>query len=101
MPVRSVDIHPLALRELRAAYRWYVRRSPGTAQRFRAAVDHVVQRLMADAEQGAAFRQDYRWMRVCRFPYVIYYEIRDPHSVLIYAVAHARRRPGYWRRRQP
>ena len=25
--------------------------------------------------------------------------IRDPHPVLIYAAAHARRRPGYWLRR--
>jgi plasmid stabilization system protein ParE len=69
------------------------------AQRFRQAVDRVVQRIAATAEQGAPFRQQFRWLRLQRFPYLFYYEIRDPQPVLIYAVAHARRRPGYWLRR--
>jgi hypothetical protein len=46
-------------------------------------------------------RQRYRWMRVKRFPYLLYYEIRDPQPVLIYAIAHGRRRPAYWMRRKP
>jgi plasmid stabilization system protein ParE len=99
MAVRTVDLHPLALQELRAAYQWYARRSPFAAQHFRLAVDAVVQRIAAAAEQGSPFRQHYRWMRPRRFPYLLYYAIRDPHPVLIYAVAHARRRPGYWLRR--
>jgi hypothetical protein len=58
-----------------------------------------VQRIATAAEQGAPYQQSYRWMRLNRFPYLLYYEIRDEQSVLVYAVAHARRRPGYWRRR--
>jgi len=38
-------------------------------------------------------------MRVRRFSYVLYYEVLDPTQVLIYAVAHTSRRPGYWLRR--
>jgi len=30
---------------------------------------------------------------------VLYYEVLDPTQVLIYAVAHTSRRPGYWLRR--
>ena len=99
MAVRTVDIHPLALQELRVARRWYAQRSPAAAQRFRLAVDAVVQRIATTAEQGSPYRQRYRWMRLKRFPYLLYYEIRDPQPVLIYAVAHAGRRPGYWLRR--
>ncbi|HKI37123.1 MAG TPA: hypothetical protein VKA46_35040 [Gemmataceae bacterium] len=38
-------------------------------------------------------------MRVRRFQYVLYYEIIDPSRVRVFAVAHTRRRPGYWLRR--
>jgi plasmid stabilization system protein ParE len=81
MATRVVDLHPLALRELRSAYRWYARRSPTIAQRFRLAVNRVVQLIATDAEQGSPYRQRYRWMRVRSFPYLLYYEIRDPQPV--------------------
>jgi plasmid stabilization system protein ParE len=99
MPVRAVVFHPLAEREARAAYRWYARRSRRAALRFQQNVSTTVQRIASAPEQGASFRHIYRWMKVPRFPYLIYYEIRDPQSVLVYAIAHGRRRPGYWLRR--
>jgi plasmid stabilization system protein ParE len=99
MNVRAVDIHPLALNELRAADRWYSQRSLFASQRFRLAVNRLVQRIAQAAQQGTPFRQRYYWRRLYRFPYLFYYEIRDPKPVLIYAVAHSRRRPGYWLRR--
>ena len=101
MAVRPLVLHPRAVRELRAAYHWYARRSPAAAQRFQRAVDAVLQRIASAAEQGAPYRQLYHWMRLRRFPYLVYYEIRDPQPVMIYAVAHAGRRPGYWLRRRP
>ena len=99
MPVRMLDFHPLAPREAQAAYRWYARRSPRAAQRFQSAFRSAVQRIETAAEQGTPYGQSYRWVRLRRFPYLVYYKIRDPQPVLIYAVAHARRRPGYWLRR--
>jgi plasmid stabilization system protein ParE len=100
MAPRAVDIHPLALREVRAAYRWYAQRTPAAAQRFRLAVERMVQRIATAPEQGSPYRQRYRWMKLQRFPYLFFYDIgRDPQPVLIYAVAHAGRRPGYWLRR--
>jgi plasmid stabilization system protein ParE len=99
MPTRSTVIHPLAGQEMRASYRWYARRSQAAAQRFEAALEDVVQRIVLWAEQGAPYRQQYRWMRLPRFPYLLFYEVRDPQPVLIYALAHVRRRSGYWLRR--
>ena len=99
MAIRTVDVHPLAEKEMRAAYRRYARLNPEAAVRFRAALDRVAERIATGAEQGAPFRLRYRWMRLRRFPYLLYYEIRDPLPVLVYAVAHSRRRLGYWLRR--
>jgi plasmid stabilization system protein ParE len=101
MPVRAVEIHPLAAREARAASSRYGRRNSAKALRFQAAVFAALQRLGAAAELGSPFGQHFRWMRAQKFPYPIYYEIRDPQPVLVYAVAHCSRRPGYWLRRRP
>jgi hypothetical protein len=36
---------------------------------------------------------------VARFPYSIVYK-QDPDKIVIVAIAHQRRRPGYWQRRK-
>lgn len=101
MPVRLVEFHPLAEREIESAARWYRRRSPKSAQRLLQAVDETVQRIATAAEWGSPYLQQIRWMGVKRFSYLIYYEIRDSQPIFIYAVAHTSRRPGYWRRHRP
>ncbi|MCC7419912.1 MAG: type II toxin-antitoxin system RelE/ParE family toxin [Planctomycetaceae bacterium] len=42
----------------------------------------------------------YRSLRVRRFPYRLIYLVEDPDLILILAVAHTGRRPGYWQRRK-
>jgi len=34
-----------------------------------------------------------------RFPHGIMYEIEDDHIVIVHAVAHSKRKPGFWRER--
>lgn len=97
---RVVLFHRLATSDYRVALRRYGRRKPAAAQRFRAQVSAVAQRIAVAAEQGVPYRAFYRWMRVRRFPYLLYYEILDPTQVIVYAVAHTSRRPGYWVRRR-
>lgn len=96
----SVVFHRLAAREYRLARAWYRRRSPATAERFRDEVDRVVKRISKAPLQGAVFRDDFRWMRLQRFPYLLFYEVVDSSVIRVYAVAHARRRLGYWLRRK-
>lgn len=99
MPVRAVEFDPLAERDGRVAFRWYARRSASAAQGLLTAIDQAIQRIAAAAEQGSPYRRRFRWVRLHRFPYLIYYEIRDPNPVLVYALAHSGQRPGYWLRR--
>lgn len=99
MPIRVTDIHPLAARELKKAERWYRQYGSRPAQRFLQAVDEVIRRIATNAELGSPYLHRFRWMQLKRFPYFLYYEIRDPLPVLIYANAHAQRRLGYWLRR--
>ena len=99
MPPYVVGYHPLAAREARSAFGRYARQNPHAAQRFQAALNQVEQRIAAAPDQGAPYRGRFRWMQLRRFPYLLYYEILDPTQVIVYAVAHAHRRPGYWLRR--
>ena len=93
-----VLFHRLAAREYRLARAWYRRRSPSAAERFRAEVDRVVKRISEAPLQGAVFRGTFRWRRTRRFPYLLFYEVVDSSVIRVYAVAHGRRRLGYWLR---
>lgn len=96
----DVVFHRLAAREYRLARSWYRHRSRSAAERFCAEVDRVVERICESLLQGALFRGNVRWMRTRRFPFLLFYEVVNSSVIRVYAVAHARRRLGYWLRRK-
>jgi toxin ParE1/3/4 len=97
MPIR---FHPAARSELAEAVNWYEDDYPGRGERFRRAVERELSRVL---DAPASFP---RWRRhpcarsvvIPRFPYTAIFAI-EPRAVMIYAIAHDKRRPGYWRRR--
>jgi hypothetical protein len=100
MASASIVFHRLAAREYRAARDWYRERSENVATNFRIAVDRAVARIVQDADALPSLAKNYRYVRVARFPYLLIFRSHDIESVMIYAVAHTSRRPGYWRRRK-
>jgi toxin ParE1/3/4 len=91
--------HRLAEAELRRAHRWYFSRDRAIADRFLESIDDAISRILADPESHPVERENSRLVRVRRFPYVLIFE-RDPSGPLvIIAVPHLKRRPGYWSRR--
>ncbi len=95
----AVIFHRLAIQEFVAARRRYLQYSPLTEARFVDAVRAAVERIDAFPTLGNPFRGPYRWVRTRRYPYVLYYEVVGPGVVKVYALAHGRRRLGYWTRR--
>ena len=98
MPQVAVEFHPLAADEAAAAERWYRERSDTVAARVRRELDSAVDRIADRPEAGAPYLEDNRRVFLRRFPFFIVYRFRPPRIEVI-AVAHARRRPGYWRDR--
>jgi plasmid stabilization system protein ParE len=96
----TVIFHRLAVREYRDSRKWYAARSASVAERFRAAVDIAVDRVASQTDSLPILSGEFRWVRVRRFPYVLVFKRRSPDVVMIVAVAHTSRRPGYWRRRK-
>ena len=68
-----IELHPAAVDEARAAYEWYAERNP----------------------EYAVGRRRYL---LRRFPYLVVYRTFDA-AIQIIAIAHGRRRPGYWQER--
>ncbi|MSR58224.1 MAG: type II toxin-antitoxin system RelE/ParE family toxin [Planctomycetaceae bacterium] len=94
-----VRFHRLAARELRAAHGWYQRRDRAAAARFLIAVDSATARIRIDPDSLPFERRHCRSIRVQRYPYRLVFERLEPGFILIIAVAHTSRRPGYWSRR--
>lgn len=86
--------------EFAAAVRRYEEQRPGLGGDFYDAVNETIDLIKTHPEIGAPISADHktRRSRVPNFPYHVVYRLR-PHEIVIVAVAHAKRRPGYWRSR--
>ena len=92
----EVVLLPAAEAEVREAFLWYFERSPLAADAFRTEVFDGVDSLATSAAMWAEDEDGFRGLAMRRFPYTVWYEI-DKLTVNVLAVAHQRRRPGYWR----
>lgn len=90
--------HPDADAELEEAALFYESRMAGLGRSFAAEVERTIALLREYPDAGSAVGPKRRRVLVARFPYSIVYR-QDSDAIVIVAVAHQRRRPGYWRRR--
>ena len=99
MPGRELEVHPEALAEARAAYVWYRERSQAAAAAFVDELDRSIQRIVEVPERWPVYAAGTRRFLLRRFPFFVVYRI-NPATIEILAVAHGRRRPGYWKERK-
>ena len=98
MPQFAVEFHPLAADGAQAAERWYRERNETASARFQREIDRAVDLISERPNTGSPYLGSTRRVLLRRFPFFLVYRVRGD-SVQIVAVAHARRRPGYWRAR--
>ena len=88
--------HPEARLEARSAASWYRERSSEAARSFTSAVAEGMQAIRERPEAWPTWRRaDVRRKVLHKFPYSMFY-IVERGVVVIVAVAHHKRRPGYW-----
>ncbi len=97
-------LHKSAQAELRSAVAWYEEQRAGLGRRFFERVDLVLARTSRGESPGLVVsvpggKRDIRKARVPRFPYLIYFE-RHADECVYLAIAHMKRRPGYWLKRR-
>src|SRR5262245_56485244 len=90
--------HPEAERELLEAQAWYRQRSEVAAQAFTLEIDRALNAIAAAPERWPLRPRGERRFILSTFPYAVLYRVRQD-AIFITAVAHQRRRPGYWQRR--
>ena len=92
------EFHPEALEEYNDAGSYYAQKEPGLDLRFIISVENAIERILEDPLRSRAFDEDVRRCLTRTFPYAILYTVEDDF-ILIVAVAHLSREPGYWKRR--
>ena len=93
-----IELRPGVAEELAEAMAHYDAERPGLGDRLLGAVEATFRDIVAAPEIGAPWELDrtVRRQLVRRFPYVVFYRSSD-ELVIVLAIAHAKRRPGYWR----
>lgn len=92
----NVVILPAALAELHDAAAFYsLSANVELGLEFLAEFERGVNNILANPRIGAIFRGTRRRYLIRRFPYSIIYYVSGT-ELRVVAVAHQRRRPGYW-----
>ena len=90
---------PAARVELLEALRWYLDNAgPRRADAFERELDVAVHLVMSRPGLGTPGPGGTRSLPLPRFPYTLHYRA-EHETIRILAVAHQRRKPGYWRKR--
>ena len=90
----------MARAELDRAIGYYERQKKGLGLDFQIEIEKAVSTIKENPQIGSPYKgNDIRYCLVHRFPYVIYYA-ELPHYIWVAAIAHGRRKPGYWQRRK-
>ena len=92
------EFHPEALDEYNEAGHHYARQQPGLDLRFVVCVEEAIASIFDDPYRWRPHDEDVRRCLTRVFPYGVLYTI-EPDYVLIVAVAHCSRDPGYWKHR--
>jgi plasmid stabilization system protein ParE len=95
----GVNFHPRARDEVEEAQAWYEERSLLAAAGFLHEISVAVTRIVAAPNRYPASLHCTRRIRLERFPFGIHYRVHE-NDIVVVAVAHQKRRPGYWAGRQ-
>ena len=93
-----IDIHPEAILEEDSAYLYYLARGLRAAELFRSELERAREAIQSAPETCASYLHGTRRYKLRRYPYIVVYRVAESRIEVI-AVAHGRRKPGYWAKR--
>ena len=94
----SISILPGAVSELQEAAIYYEAQQAGLGGRFLDIFDQAIQDISEAPDMYSPFGEGFRKYGLRPFPYAVIYR-QDAGTLVIIAVMHQKRRPGYWRDR--
>jgi plasmid stabilization system protein ParE len=98
MKRKRIRIQSQAQQEINEAFDWYFKRSPEAADEFLTEIGASLTQIASHPQLYPAHSKKTRRRVLANFPYSVIFQEKDD-VILVVAVAHAKRRPGYWRGR--
>jgi len=92
------EFHHEAILETLEAVDWYEERSLDAASEFKLELRRAEDSVRRHPRSWTPYLHNTRCVKLHRFPYVLVY-IERGERIIGVAVAHLKRRPGYWRKR--
>jgi plasmid stabilization system protein ParE len=96
--MKPVVFLPEAEQEMLEAARYYESQASCLGADFLSEIERAVVSITESPMMWPIIKDELRRRLVRRFPFGILYRI-DPDEIIIVAIAHLRRKPGYWRGR--
>lgn len=98
--MKPVIIHSRAREELDSAIAYYEEQKVGLGLNFLSELEQALGKIQQNPNLGEAYKvSGLRRYVMQRFPFLIFYAEFE-EFIWVVAIAHAKRRPDYWRRRQ-
>jgi hypothetical protein len=90
-----IEYHPTAWREMLDAAEYYDSVLSGLGDEFLSDLQRVEDRIKRNPRIGARYAGPFLSTLLNRFPYAVFYRIATD-GILVLAITHQRRKPGYW-----
>jgi plasmid stabilization system protein ParE len=98
MAAKPIEFLDEASAEYESAFEWYLTRSEASAANFADEIAHAVSMIAEAPQRWPAGPHGTRNLLLHRFPFAVVYR-EQPSTIQVLAIAHGRRRPGYWKGR--
>jgi len=98
MASKPLRFHVQAEQEYLTALLWYRERSPIAAINLESAFAQAVEKIREAPQRWPIYFLDFRRYTLRQFPFSLVYQELSA-GIVVLAVAHGRRQPGYWRDR--
>ena len=99
--MKPLRIEDEAEAEFKAATDYYEDKRAGLGLAFEEKIREAFQRIQRNPGLFPFYKKTpFQKCLVEQFPYLVFYRELEQHITIV-AVAHGRRRPGYWRKRKP
>jgi toxin ParE1/3/4 len=95
LQVSGVAFDPDARAEFLAAVEYYEECQTGLGRRFRMDVEAELDGIQIMPFRYRVLRAPFRRCLIPKFPYAIIFTV-EPNFILVVAMAHVKRKPGYW-----
>jgi hypothetical protein len=94
----SIAFLPEADQEMTEAALYYQSQAIGLGMDYLFEVEHAVHSIETSPYTWPILQGDLRRRLIRRFPYGVLYKI-ESEEIIIVAIAHLRKKPGYWKKR--